>query len=227
MEIFGRDLVNWDRLGELGVSFALNIFVLVVIVWIAYGRKRDKPEYVFTFSAVNILVFAVSFLMTSVDLGIGVGFGLFALFAIMRFRTETLPVVEMSYLFAVFAVAVINSLGLSALSLVELVVIDVVITVALLTLGSVWLRRQDRSATILYERIENIRPDRYTELISDLRVRTGLDIRSATVADINFLNDTARVTVRYSPTGDHPSLVNGQFVPSTNGSHPHPVTRTS
>jgi len=205
--VIAVELVS-NRLPGLLVGLGLDVAVMFFIGYVIYYRRNRNAEYLFAFGVVNLLVFCASYLMTVVNLDVGVGFGLFALFAVMRFRTDTLPIQEMTYLFAAFVVAATNALAVRTLSVAEILVINGGIVLGIYALGYVWLGRQHDSHRIVYERIENIVPGRRLELIDDLTQRTGLDIVDVKVDDVNFLNDTAKLTVTAKkPTGeelDHP-----------------------
>lgn len=187
--------INADRLSEFLLGLAFNCAAISTLGILTYRRARSRATYVFTVVVVNIVVFFVTYLMSSAALSVNVGFGLFALFGILRFRTGTLPVREMTYLFAGIALASFNALALTSLSFAEAVVANVVIIATLELLGGVWLSKQDSVHSIIYERIELIHPGRRAELLSDLADRTGLTIASIEIDEISFLNDTARILI--------------------------------
>jgi len=188
---------------SLAVRFALDLAVVGAVVHWIYYRTKPDGNFAFTFYVLNILVFFVSYLMVRIDLGIGFAFGLFALFTIIRYRTVTLPVKEMTYLFAIVTVAVVNGISQLGFSWVEVLFVDAAIIGALWLLDRKWLPAQLGTEFLVYEKIENVRPDANATLIADLRARTGLDIKSAQVGRLNFLNDTALVKIRYTrPAGE-------------------------
>ena len=193
------DLIDTGRLPELLVGLTFDILAISALALLTYRRSNSRAVSVFAMVIVNIVVFFVTYLMASAAVSTNVGFGLFALFGILRFRTGTLPVVDMTYLFAGIALASFNALALSALTLTEALIANTVIIVVLELLGGVWLSNQVQVHSITYERIELVHPGRRRELIADLEERTGLPILGVTVHELNFLNDTARITIQVPP----------------------------
>ena len=199
MTLAAIELIDLDRLPALLVGLLFNAGAIASLAVLTYRRSQSRATSIFTLVVVNVVVFFVTYLMSEAAVSVNVGFGLFALFGILRFRTGTLPVVEMTYLFAAIALASFNALALSALTLVEAVIANVVIIGVLELLGGLWLSAQADVHSLVYERIELIRPDRRPELLADLAERTGLDIVSVDIHEINFLNDTARISLRTRP----------------------------
>jgi len=203
-------LYDQTALLSLAARFALDLAVVGVIVHAIYFRTKPDGNFAFTFYVLNILVFFVSYLMVGIDVGIGFAFGLFALFTIIRYRSVTLPVKEMSYLFAIVTVAIVNGLSQLGFSWAEVIFVDVAIISAIWVLDRIWLPRQMGQEFLVYEKIQNVRPDANATLIADLRARTGLDIKSAQVGRLNFLNDTALVKIRYTrPEGERITAAGG------------------
>ncbi len=123
--------------------------------------------------------------------------GLFAIFGIIRYRTDPIPIKEMTYLFVVIGISVINSLANKKMSYAEIIGANVLIISILILIERYWALRQQESKSILYENIENVRPENYLSLKQDLEQRTGLKINKVTVGDIDFLKDTANITIFY------------------------------
>lgn len=182
-------------LAESVIGFAINFAVLFVIVrFIYYPRQREK-NYVFTFFAFNTVVYFVMGLLSSTDIGIGVGFGLFAIFSVLRYRTDTIPIREMTYLFVLIALPVVNSVLLADLMYGEAALANVAITGVLLFLETGWGFNYEIRKTVVYERIEMIQPQNWTRLIGDLKDRTGLPIKRIEIGELNFLRDTAVIHI--------------------------------
>jgi hypothetical protein len=127
----------------------------------------------------------------------GFAMGLFAVFGILRYRTEALPIKEMTYLFIVIGIAMINALTNKSISMVELLFTDFVIVGVTLGIELIWFNNHERSKTIVYEKIEMIKPERHEELIADLRERTGLDVFKFTIGNIDFLKDVASIKIYF------------------------------
>ncbi len=201
------DLVDGARLPEFLLGLTFNVIAISSLALLTYRRSPSRAMSVFAMVVVNMVVFFVTYLMSSAAVSTNVGFGLFALFGILRFRTGTLPVLDMTYLFAGIALASFNALAFTTLTIVEAVIANAVIIGVLEMLGGVWLSRQNNVHSIVYERIELLHPSRRAELIADLETRTGLEIRGITVHDLNFLNDTAKISVQVVPAASSALLV--------------------
>lgn len=204
------DIVDGSRLPELGVGMALDAVTVGALALLILRRSSARATQVFSIVVVNMVVFFATYVMATASIGANVGFGLFALFGILRFRTGTLPVVEMTYLFAAIALAAFNALAVSTLTLVEALIANAVVVLVLELLGGRWLSAQPQSHTVVYERIELLRPERRHELLEDLRQRTGLEISGVVVGDINFLNDTAKLTLQALPAAADAFLVHAE-----------------
>ncbi|MBN1313127.1 MAG: DUF4956 domain-containing protein [Anaerolineae bacterium] len=179
------------------VSFAINFVIVFVIVrFIYYPQQRDK-NYVFTFIAFNTIIFFVMGLLNNADISLGVGFGLFAIFSILRYRTETIPIREMTYLFIVIALPVLNAVLLNGQFYGELAVANLATMGVLYVLERGWGFRYETRKTITYERIEMIRPENWALLLADLQQRTGLPIKRIEIGKLNFLRDSAEIHIYY------------------------------
>ena len=194
------DVIDTTRLPEFMLGLGFNALAIASLAILTIRRSRSRAISVFALVIVNVVVFFVTYLMASAAVSTNVGFGLFALFGILRFRTGTLPVLDMTYLFAGIALASFNALALTSLTLVEALVANVVIIGVLELLGGVWLSQQAQVHAITYERIELVQPARRREMLADLEKRTGLVISGVTVHELNFLNDTAQITIQVKPS---------------------------
>ena len=189
--------LNNDELLSLAIRFLLNLATVFIIVrLIYYSASRDK-DYFFTYFIFNILVFFICYSMATIELNIGFGFGLFALFSILRYRTTTLGIKEMTFLFATITIGVMHALKNPHITFITLLFIDAIIVFSIFYINNVWWKTQLQHQNITYEKIELIKKDRRPELIEDLRIRTGLDIQDVEIRNINLLNDTAKIRVYY------------------------------
>jgi hypothetical protein len=195
--IFGVQLINPYDCGQMLIRLGMNIFFVLIIIRMIFYPIYREINYVFTTILINITVFLICFLLGSIKLKIGCAFGLFAVFSILRYRTEQIPIREMTYLFTVIIIAVLNALSDDKTSYAELLIANVTIVLAVILLEKNFFQRCERNKTITYEKIELIKPDNYPILINDLKERTGLNILKADVMNINFLNDTAQVKILY------------------------------
>lgn len=179
------------------LSFLFNLAITLVLVrWIYYPVTRNK-NYVFTFIAFSTLIYFVLSFMNRVEIGVGVGFGLFAIFSILRYRTDPIPIREMTYLFIIAALPVMNSAASSESVWPQLLVANLAIIFILFILEKGWGFKFEANRQITYEKVELVRPDREVELIADLESRTGLKINRISVGKMDYLHDTAILKVYY------------------------------
>ena len=201
---------NWydgAGLAEMLLRFGFFMLVLGFIVYFLYYRKTHRRDYFFTLILLSVSIFFLIYLLGSVKVKIGFAMGLFAIFGVLRYRTETIPVREMSYMFGVISLSVINALA-DSLSLAELLVPNVAIACLIWLFETFVLKANLASKLILYDRIELITPERREELLDDLRKRTGLNITKINVGSVDFLKDTAILKIEYKNDGEGQSHVN-------------------
>ncbi len=185
------------------IRFAICVIVSWVIIDRLYYRKSKRRDFYFTFMLISISIFFLVFFMIFVledmkgKAGIGLGIGLFGIFSIMRYRTDTMPVREMTYLFVIIALAVVNALA-STMPLIELVLTNLIVIFAIVICE--WRLKTESVKLIQYDKIELITPDRREELIADLKKRTGLDITKVEVGAIDMLRDMTMLRVHYRST---------------------------
>lgn len=187
----------------LGAGF--NLAVALLIVRFIYYPVTQEKKYVFTFLAFNTVIYFVLGLLTSSSLSVGVGFGLFAIFSVLRYRTDELPIREMTYLFIIIALPVMNSMLISSGSLAQLLAANGMIVSLLYMLERGFGFRFEQSQKITYEKIELITPAKQPQLLADLRQRTGLPVKRVEVGRINFLNDTADVRIYFDEPTPKPA----------------------
>ncbi len=196
ISFLGVPLCDTQNLIHLLMRFAFNLLVSWLIVRFCYYRKSGRRDYVLTFMLFSSAMFLLIFLMENVKLQIGLTLGLFAIFGVIRYRTETVPIREMTYLFIIISTAVINGLALN-ISYAELVAADAMILGLLWIMERRLLLRHTSAKLVLYERIELIVPERRDELTADLEQRLGLKIDKVEVGHVDFLRDVAFVKVYY------------------------------
>lgn len=179
------------------LNFGFNLLVALVVVRFIYYPSTHNKAYVFTYLAFNTLIYFVLGFMTSFEIGIGVGFGLFAIFSILRYRTETIPIREMTYLFVISALPIMNSAGLFADIWLQLAAANVAVIILLYILEKEWGFTYEASRQVVYEKIELITPERRAELIADLEERTGLKIKRVSIGKMDFLRDVANLNIYF------------------------------
>jgi len=193
-EFFGMKFYDDDFL-KLVLRLGLNLFFAGIIARGLYYPNAKRKDYLFSFLLTNLVIFFIIFTMKKYEIGTGIGLGLFAIFGIIRFRTSTMPVKEMTYLFIIIGVAVINSLSSSKFSWTELLFTNMTLIAITYIIENKWLLRHEARKVITYEKIENIKTKNHHLLKVDLEDRTGIKISRIEIGRINFLNDTAKVII--------------------------------
>ena len=181
--------------GSSMVRFLICLAVNWFVIDFLYFKKSHRRDFYFTFLVITVAIYFLVFFMMNLERGeatMGVGLGLFGIFSIMRYRTDAMPVREMTYLFVVVCLSVVHAL---APRFVELLVVDVLVVLA------VWICelrvKSHHTKLVQYDRIELIKPQRYDELLADLQERTGLHITKVDVGGIDFLRDSAVLRITY------------------------------
>ena len=196
MELLGIPLFD-DDFYKMMIRFLLNLFFLTGIVKFIYYKHNQKREYLFTFFLIGIVVYFLCFTLKKYELDLGMALGLFAIFGIIRYRTLPLEVKEMTYLFVVIGISVMNALSNKKMSYAEIIAANSIILFALYLLERYWVESKMLSKDVTYEIIENIRPENHDLLKADLEKRLGIEILSFEVGNVNFLRDVAKITVYY------------------------------
>lgn len=194
--LFGIKIINVEDFFELLIRFALNLVVIYVIVQKIY-KDRGNKEFSFSFYAVGISIFLLAFLLNSVKLELGFALGLFAIFGIIRYRTDVIPIKEMTYLFVVIAIAVINALSNKKVSYIELLFTNLFFIVALTILEKTYHLKSFASLDVVYDNIEELSAMNDNELKEDLETRTGFNIHKFEVKNINLQQGIAKIKVYY------------------------------
>ncbi|MFN8522332.1 MAG: DUF4956 domain-containing protein [Chloroflexota bacterium] len=177
----------------IGAAFNLAT-ALLIVRGIYYPVTRDR-KYVPSFLAFNAMIFFVLSLLGNVELSVGVGFGLFAIFSVLNYRTDEMPIREMTYLFVLIALPVMNAFMMTPSNLVPAIVANAVIVVLLYVLEKGWGFRFEASHRLTYDRLDLIAPEKRPLLLADLRERTGLAVKRVDLGRIDFLRDSVEMTV--------------------------------
>ncbi len=210
LEIIDTQVMTGD-FWELLIRFMFNVVVVGSIVGFLYYPKAKRRDYSFTFMLLSISIFMMIFLLGGVKIKVGFALGLFAIFGIIRYRTEQMPVREMTYLFVIIAISVINALS-STMSWAELLATNALFFIGVMvTEWSKWLKHVSRK-TIKYDRIDLITPERRQELIENLEKRTGLNILKVEIGDLDFLKDMAIIRISYEPENNDINTTDGADV---------------
>jgi hypothetical protein len=195
IELFDVKLINTDDFMQLMLRFAFNLFVTYVIVFLIYAKNSKRKDFYFSYFAIGATIFTLCFLLESVKLELGFALGLFAIFGIIRYRTDAIPIKEMTYLFVIIGISVINALSGKKVSYAELVFTNMAIVATMWVLEKILMLRQEVCLKITYEKIENIHLKNKNELINDLEKRTGVKVKRIEIEEINFLRDIAKIKI--------------------------------
>ncbi len=184
-------LLNVDLLLRLGLDLAC----VIVLIRLIYYRTYKRADLFLTFFSFNLIIFLIAFLLNSVEMSLGAAFGLFAVFSMLRYRTEGISTKDMTYLFLAIALGLI--MAISDGGWVELSLIGVTVLVCTQVLEGSWLADREFAQQVLYDNIKLISAHSRQELIDDLRIRTGLAVHRVEIQEIDLLKDAARMTVYY------------------------------
>ncbi len=197
---------SWDYndLDGLAIRLAINLLVLFVIVRLLYYPKTRRKDYLFTYFLIGIITFFLCFGLKKLDIDTGMGLGLFAIFGIIRYRTDAIEIKEMTYLFLVIGLSVVNAMlateiekDIYQINLLELGMINLSVIGVLYVLEYLWLMKHETRKIINYDRIDLIKTENHEALKQDLEARTGLIINRFEIGKIDFLNDTCLIRVYY------------------------------
>jgi hypothetical protein len=175
----------------------INLVFLTIIIRYLYYNKTKRKDYLFNYYLIGTITFFLCFGLKKLDIDTGMGLGLFAIFGIIRYRTDAIEIKEMTYLFLIIGISVVNALASNQVSISEMALINVTVVIMTYILEYKWLVKHETRKTINYERIDLIIPEKYETMKSDLEKRTGLAINRVEVGKIDFLNDTAQIRIYY------------------------------
>ena len=176
------------------ISLGINILNVALIILLIYYPNYRKLDYIFTFVIFNLVIFMLTFVLKYVKLSVGAAFGLFAVFSMLRYRTQGLSIKDLTYLFIFISMGVISAIHLEYL---ELGVIHAILLTGTYILDGNVIFKQERLKSIQYENIDMIKPENHPALIEDLKNRTGLNIHRIVIGKVNFLKDSATVKAYY------------------------------
>jgi hypothetical protein len=201
LRFLGVKLINTADFSELLIRLVFNLLVTIIVVQFMYARNSKRKDFYFSYLAVGTIVFLLSFLLNSVKLELGFALGLFAIFGIIRYRTDAIPIKEMTYLFVVIGISVINALANKKVSYVELIFTNSIIVFGLYLLEKRLMLKQEGSVKLIYEKIGNIHEKNKEILLTDLKERTGINISRFEIQKIDFLKDVAHIILYFNVNG--------------------------
>ena len=216
-------MTTQQKLVELGIRFALNLLICWILVQFFYYRKSRRRDYYFTFMIFSSAMLALLYVMGSVSVGVGMTLGLFAIFGVIRYRTETVPIREMTYLFIIIALAAVNGLAslyqvvdvatkphyaLELGNVAVLAIVNLLIVILIAILETAVSANHTTTKLVLYDRIDMIVPEKRDELIADLEKRIGIKINSIEIGHVDFLKDAAFIKVTYDLQDGETNTIN-------------------
>jgi hypothetical protein len=196
-DFFTFKLFDPNAFWPLMIKFGFNLVILTVVIRFLYYPKTLRKDYLFTYYLIGFITFFLCLALNKIDLDAGMGLGLFAIFGIIRYRTDAIEIKEMTYLFLVIGISVVNSMADQQLTVAEILLINFSVIGLTYSLEYLFLLKHETRKMVTYERIDLIVPEKYTEMKTDLENRTGLVINRIEVGKINFLNDTALLRIFY------------------------------
>ena len=201
-----NEFIDVVHVKELLLAFLINLIAILIIVRCLYYPKCKRGEFFFTYILIAISTFMLIYVLGDVKLKAGIALGLFAIFSIIRYRTEQVAIREMTYLFIIIALSAINGLVISELSLGEIIIINLLFIFSIWICESKLLISHYSYKVIKYDNVNLITPDKRDELIADLEKRTGLKIEKIEVGAIDFLKDGVIIKMYYKSNSSNNSV---------------------
>ena len=198
LNFLGVPLYDSMSLWTLLFRFVLNFLVCWIIIRLFYYKKSQRRDYYFTFMMFAVVIFLIITLMDNMKMNVAYALGLFAIFGMIRYRTETLRIREMTYLFVVMGISIINGQALTT-SLIELLITNLFVILAIWAFEGNKHAKRMFEKVILYDKIELVKAGREEELKADLEDRTGIKIEKMEVGHIDYLRDAAFIKIWYKP----------------------------
>ena len=197
-ELFGTEqLIDWPDFYKLLTRFGMDLAFASIVIFVVYYRLYRNREFVFTYYVFNIITFSLCVLLRKVPMELGFALGLFAVFGILRYRTEEIRMRDLTYLFIVIGLGILNAVANKKVSLAELVTVNVVIVGITAGLELHSSNRRNGSTPMLYDNLSLLRPGERAALLADLSARTGFEVVRVQVHKIDLLRDAAEITVFY------------------------------
>jgi hypothetical protein len=196
-QFLGMEIIDKSDFSELVVRFVFNFLICFYIIRYIYYPFTRRKDYLFTYLIFTIVIFFLCNLLSNVKLDMGFALGLFAVFGLLRYRTDAVPIKEMTYLFIVIGVSIINALANKKVSYAELLFTNLAIVALTYLLEKKWLMNMEFNKIIVYENMELIKPENHLLLLEDIKKRTGIDGHRISIDKVNFLRDVAYIRVYY------------------------------
>ena len=194
-------LIDWHDFTKLVLRFAMNLFFAGVVIRGVYERCHKNPEYVFTYYLFNVITFSMCLLLRKVPIELGFALGLFAVFGILRYRTEPIRIRDLTYLFIVIGIAILNAVSNKKVSVAELAFVNVAIVGITAFLELRTAQRGIETIPVQYDNLKLLAPESRPALLEDLAARTGLNVYQVDVVKIDMLRDCADLIVSHRSNG--------------------------
>lgn len=195
--MFLESLVIEDTLWSIMVRFCVNFISLFILVRLIYYRYTKKPEYLFSFFLMGAVIFFICAILETVDIQLGMALGLFAIFAILRFRTVNYTVKDMTYIFAVIGISVINSQANLTPPVLGAIILNSIILLTAFVLELFLLKKMVKTYNIIYNKPELLKPEFEKDLIRDLSEYTGRDVVSVRIVKMDVGKCTSELEISY------------------------------
>ena len=192
LQILGSGSV-WGVLAR----FAFNLFFLFILIGIIYFRYSKKERFLFTFFITGTTVFFVCSIMNKLTISLGAGFGLFAIFQVLRFRTRNFSVKDMAYIFSVIGISVINAVVLQVFQIIGVIIMNVVMILIAFLLELYLKENNFKKHRIAYDNLEMLRPENQNKLIEEMSQKTGRNIFKVKILEMNFKKGIAHLDIYY------------------------------
>ncbi len=190
---------SFELFEKLSSKFFIRLFIdlasVFILIRLIFYKIYKKSDQYLTFFAFNLVIFLITYLLNKVEMSMGAAFGLFAVFSMLRYRTESISTKDMTYLFLVIAIGLLSAISKGGWD--ELALLNGIILIATFLLESNWLIKKEFTKNIIYDNINLISPEKRPELLADLKKRTGLDIHRIEIQEIDFLKDATRMTIYF------------------------------
>ncbi len=190
---------SFELFDKLSSKFFIRLFIdlvsVFVLIRLIFYKNYKKADQYLTFFAFNLVIFLITYLLNKVEMSMGAAFGLFAVFSMLRYRTESISTKDMTYLFLVIAIGLLSAISKGGWD--ELALLNSIILVATFLLESNWLIKKEFTKNIIYDNINLITPEKRTELLADLKKRTGFNVHRVEIQEIDFLKDATRMTIYF------------------------------
>jgi hypothetical protein len=188
-------ILNSDTIWGIILRFGVALFFLIILVGFIYFRFSKKEKFLFMFFLIGVTVFLVSSIMKRVDIGIGLAFGLFAIFGILRLRTRNFGVKDMAYMFTVIGISVINALGIIIFPFTGIIILNLLVIFTALALELFLIRNMFKKHTIIFENLDLLKPESRVKLLKEISARTGRNILKAKIRKIDYKREVAELDI--------------------------------